>query len=337
MTSGFVEINCDYSTEYWNYTNQNFNLYTCITKSASIIAPDTTITIKGNHGENKTNEDVVALAIVSGKWNFFPSGFETFFKNIKAISMENVSLTSITAVNLEPFSKLELLQVSGNNLQSFNAEMIEFISNLSDFVIENNKMTESDQKILIVLKSVNDLKNRIADINFKIEPLLNLDKKVIDLEVKYESVVSNQESKINADFAEENIRLNEEQKLQNVSDELNKKLFDLQQDFLSQLEQHQGGNISLSKQIQKLESALEGALAANQKLDDRQVLFEFITIFIFCITVIFVLLTTFVSCGTVYEEMKRMFRSRQNILLSNDVLNDDFLMENFNQNDSEID
>ena len=191
-SAGPIEITCTFSYETWvRPNNSTFENYQCIPSLVNITEPNSYVIVTGDHLPNKTNDDVTELEIIFGIWNFFPSNFEIFFKNIGFIIIGKVGMKNLKTSDLEPFKSLQDVEIFGNKFEVLEPSLMEYLFNLpSCWVSDSN---DSDRKHFIVHEAARQqielLRNQIVDeitkINEKLQHFSNSWKKIQLLEQNY--------------------------------------------------------------------------------------------------------------------------------------------------------
>lgn len=119
MTVNAVQFDCRYTTTSLKFLE---NVYTC---NPIVTSTETTslISVTGDHDLGRTNYDVEFLWISNQNLGFVPQRFEFFFKNLKALELVDIKLTSISAEDLKPFSQLKHLSLFWNSLSSIDDDL----------------------------------------------------------------------------------------------------------------------------------------------------------------------------------------------------------------------
>jgi len=136
------------------YYNGDFkilgNLYCCSVKKDPKITTRESATITSvseNHKSEKTNSDVECFKIHYLTTNYFPRGLESFFENIKAISIRNSYLKEIHQEDLKAFPKLVELFLNENLLEVLEERLFDFNPDLQRMSFEYNKIVRIEPKI----------------------------------------------------------------------------------------------------------------------------------------------------------------------------------------------
>lgn len=107
---------------------QTREFYTCeVLNELKITERNETLEIQNeNHKNLKNNFDVEFFYVsMPSKVAFFPK-LESTFPNLKQITLFHVELREIHRENLKPFVDLEILILSGNQLESLEENLFEF-------------------------------------------------------------------------------------------------------------------------------------------------------------------------------------------------------------------
>lgn len=84
------------------------------------------IKVFGDHHEKKKDSDVIAVRVHTRVMHTFPSNFEKFFQNLKVIQVYASKLKVITQKDLQPFVKLQHIDLSKNDLESLEKVCVKF-------------------------------------------------------------------------------------------------------------------------------------------------------------------------------------------------------------------
>lgn len=134
-----LSVNCVFKTATW----ANFEpAYFCYLKGVKAETPDTTVTEgHGNHLSGKTETDVNSIWIdQSPDCLYFPKGLESFFRNIKGLSVTSSGLKSITQDDLRVFPKLTAFWVYSNKLTTVEPKLFTFNPKLKIIDFGNNRI-----------------------------------------------------------------------------------------------------------------------------------------------------------------------------------------------------
>lgn len=78
---------------------------------------------------------------------YFPRGLEEFFPKLLKIHMDGVELKEIHQSDLKPFTELEILSLSGNNLENLEEDLLKFNPKLKAFGAGDNKISYIDPNV----------------------------------------------------------------------------------------------------------------------------------------------------------------------------------------------
>lgn len=90
--------------------------------------------VVGDHQDDKTNEDVEAIAFSNFNLQQFPQNIGKFFPNLKVLTVNSCNLTSISKYDLMGLKELRQLTLNGNLISHLpnnlfeNTQLIEFVS-----------------------------------------------------------------------------------------------------------------------------------------------------------------------------------------------------------------
>ncbi|CAG9810614.1 unnamed protein product [Chironomus riparius] len=145
--SASTSIECEYGTENWKILK---NVYFCyVNNNPSITTRESAAitSISGTHQSGKTNSDVGGFAVYSKTINYFPRGLETFFKNIKAIQIDNCNLKEVHQEDLKPFPKLIELHLTSNKLEVLEEDLFDFNPDLEFIHFWDNKIVHIEPNV----------------------------------------------------------------------------------------------------------------------------------------------------------------------------------------------
>jgi hypothetical protein len=145
----------------WKYFG---NIYNCEPQNIEIMTRENITKITGIHQSGKSNDDVKAIHFeISGTWNFLPSGFGNYFKNLKGLSVSNAKLKAVSRSDLQQFTSLVILSLSGNELEVIEENLFEFNLNLEEIYFEGNKIKKVGYNVLSPLKKLS-----LADFSYNV-------------------------------------------------------------------------------------------------------------------------------------------------------------------------
>ncbi|CAG9810640.1 unnamed protein product [Chironomus riparius] len=138
--SASTSIECKYGTGDWSIVKNAYYCYVNNNPSITTRESATITSISGTHQSGKTNSDVVGFYVYSKTINYFPRCLETFFKNIKAIQIDNCNLKEVHQEDLKPFPNLVELYLRFNELEVLEEGLFDFNPDLEYIYIWNNKI-----------------------------------------------------------------------------------------------------------------------------------------------------------------------------------------------------
>lgn len=127
-------------------------VYTCrpivtLTKSSTLE------TVTGVHEPGYSNENVEFLGVSNQNMTFLPKGIELLLKNLKALSW-TTNLPSISAKDLQPFPKLEFLEMYGNNLPTIDGNLFSFTPLLKVVTLDSDQIQHFGVNFVTNLKDL---------------------------------------------------------------------------------------------------------------------------------------------------------------------------------------
>lgn len=121
-TTESVHFNCFYK---YDVPNTMWDSYQC-DATITLTGSNALESVTGNHDVNKTNDNIEYLSIKDQPMPFFPERLLDFFKILKAISLFNTQLVTLSASDLQQIPGLLHLAVQRNNLDSLDADLFQF-------------------------------------------------------------------------------------------------------------------------------------------------------------------------------------------------------------------
>jgi hypothetical protein len=140
------------------------NFYSC---NSNTTGTGSTLEIRGKHGFGKNNFDVEGLLIHDQPFNEILKGLllETYFPNLKTITISRSNLSSISSNDLQ-YPKLLYFKVYTNKLTTIDGNLFENNPNLVYIDFDENQIQHVGYDLLTGL---NDLK----EIDFRNNPCIN--------------------------------------------------------------------------------------------------------------------------------------------------------------------
>lgn len=141
-------LECNFKT-----FNASFgDMYTCVSEGLETTEDDNFVTaVAGIHEREKTNDDVEQFYALNQDVQEFPGGLGRHFQNIKAISINKCGLKYIYRSDLQHLSKLKILSVADNELESLGPKLFEDVSQLEELYFEQNKLSDIGADLLKLL------------------------------------------------------------------------------------------------------------------------------------------------------------------------------------------
>lgn len=142
-----VEFECFYNTE--DFPSYGF-VYSCAIKIGKI-TKKTDVEIKsmnGNHIIDSDNDGVLGFLVFYKILHHFPQNVTSFFRNIKAVSVEFSQLKEIHKEDLHQFgTNLIDLGLEGNEIRTIEADLFMHNSNLKYISLINNKIQTISENV----------------------------------------------------------------------------------------------------------------------------------------------------------------------------------------------
>jgi BTB/POZ domain/Leucine rich repeat len=140
-----MELKCEFKVE----TYDGVQYYTCVVKEVSITKPFTNIKeIIGKHQPGKIHKDVEAIKFLSTTVHYVPRGLDKIFPALKVLDIENCGLLSIAQNDFHGLQKLEVLNLSQNQLQWLPSNLLVGMTKLKCISFYNNKLERVSSKLL---------------------------------------------------------------------------------------------------------------------------------------------------------------------------------------------
>lgn len=102
----------------------------------------------GNHYEGFSNEDVILLEVADHSLHVLPLGIIDFFPNLVGLRWFDGRLTSLTADDLEPFSKLRAVDFGRNRLTSIDGDLFRHNQDLDWLFFDENRLEHVGHDLL---------------------------------------------------------------------------------------------------------------------------------------------------------------------------------------------
>ena len=138
--------------------------YVCEARGMKISQQNTKITqITGSHMNNKSNSDVTSFMIKKQQTKYLPSGFMTFFPNLRVFVVKSSHLKYLTRQDLSGAFNLREIIFSHNEIEELNGDTFTGFTLLEKLDMHGNKLKTIGANIFDSiggLKSANFLSNR---------------------------------------------------------------------------------------------------------------------------------------------------------------------------------
>lgn len=119
-----ISLDCNFGNVIW--TNAGL-AYTCTATIQGLGIPVLT-NVTGDHSENRTNDDVGALAISNQDMEFgIPQNIVDFFPNLIVLSLSNLGIYRVSSLDIAQFPALQVLILYRNQLDSLDGNL--FVNN----------------------------------------------------------------------------------------------------------------------------------------------------------------------------------------------------------------
>lgn len=144
-SSSSLKLDCDFIT-----FNASFgDVYTCVSENLETTEDDNFVTeVAGTHKDGKTDDDVEQFYAFNQAVQEFPGGLGLRFQKIKTISINKCGLKYIYKSDLQHLSKLKILSLADNELESLGPKLFEDVSQLEELYFEQNKLSGISEDLL---------------------------------------------------------------------------------------------------------------------------------------------------------------------------------------------
>lgn len=149
LASNSINIDCHF---FLSPFGKNSEIYQCDTKSLNVEAPSIVSNISGAHLDGKKNSDVERLKIENQVCHFMPSGFDSFFPNLKSLRIVSTGLKKISLQDLKPFPLLEFIEIYANDVSSLQTDIFSSTLRLTSINFQDNKINKIGRDLLAPLK-----------------------------------------------------------------------------------------------------------------------------------------------------------------------------------------
>ena len=123
-----VNIYCDYKYFSWSVLG---NSYTCQVINLNVTQANEILTkVSGKHCPRLSNIQVKAIDIRREICEFLPQNIMSHFPNLEILQIMNSKLKVITQTDLKPFTKLRVLHLIANQIDSLEQNLFQFNTNL---------------------------------------------------------------------------------------------------------------------------------------------------------------------------------------------------------------
>lgn len=139
-----LNMDCEYSEESF-YAVGDIN--TCTVGNLTVRKPDQIL--ESVNGDKKSKKgDVQGLLIDNQTCHYFPQKIATFMPNLKAISIVNSNLRTITKFDLAPFTQLLRFALNGNRLEYIEGDVFSLNTKLQSVTLVDENLMVINGDIL---------------------------------------------------------------------------------------------------------------------------------------------------------------------------------------------
>lgn len=146
-------FHCNYQNTTWSYSVGS--VYTCDGIVINYDNSSTVTEIQGRHYPEKSDADVKGFFV-----NFdqvvhrIPKGIELFFPNLLALQWYYGNLTTLAAVDLQPFPSLKHAFFGWNKIMSIDGDLFRSTPNISEIYLNNNRIQNVGFNLLTSLNEL---------------------------------------------------------------------------------------------------------------------------------------------------------------------------------------
>lgn len=139
--SSAITIDCEFALKAAGHWTNVGEAYTCYIRNIEVTKKETVTEVKGTHEGSFKNGDLKALNIYGKTCHMIPSGFEAFFENVEAFSVNQSHLKTVTSADLKQFPKLREVWLYTNDLEFLPSNLFEFNPKVEYIVFKNNQIS----------------------------------------------------------------------------------------------------------------------------------------------------------------------------------------------------
>lgn len=149
-----IVFNCNFNNVNWVNTGVS---YTCTATIQGLAVPVLS-NVTGNHAENKTNNDVGALAVSNQEMFIIPQNISNFFPNLTILSLSNLRIYRVSSFDIAQFPELQVLILYNNNLDSLDGNLFVRNSLLEYINLSSNQIRHLGPNIFNPLRNLRVLR-----------------------------------------------------------------------------------------------------------------------------------------------------------------------------------
>ena len=146
-----MEVTCEYKLARFGITR-----YSCKVSSGSVTQPRTQITnFIGNHIENQTNKNVIAIIIENLVVHYFPRGIPNLFPGIVKLELRRCGLKEICRKDLQGLGSLRSMDFDNNKLRRLPDDLFIDTPQLESISFDSNLLVSLTSGLLDPIKEIN--------------------------------------------------------------------------------------------------------------------------------------------------------------------------------------
>lgn len=128
--------------------------YVCYARNLTVNSKVTVVGVIGTHLQGKSNVDVKTIDVTRQNCVSLPSGIEKFFSNLTEIVFYGSKLSSLSALDLKPFSNLTKLFLVNNLIKSLPADLFMHTPKVKSISIQEDFLVAIDKTIFNSLQDL---------------------------------------------------------------------------------------------------------------------------------------------------------------------------------------
>lgn len=154
--SNALILNCTFSAVQWTFVG---SVYTCTGTILFQGDPRNVTIVNGNHLADRENADIEAIALSNQNLqNGIPMHLENFFPLLNVLSVANSNVRSVSASELSPHSRLRVLILVNNEIESIEGDLFTSIPLIEYINLSSNRLRHFGPNIFDPLNNLRTLR-----------------------------------------------------------------------------------------------------------------------------------------------------------------------------------